>query len=171
MRAGARMSLEKKQQRLRDKNAGIGPPVAPLPILWSSQIDRAVMCALKNIEGLYPRVESALASALLPAIAHLEAVVISADSSVSDRTAASMTLFFLMNTLQKADIRRRSLDMRTEEIKKKRARAEERKAQHLAAKESVILTVAKERRKIDRKLRKAQAEIAAAAPQATSKEI
>lgn len=160
MRRDVRIRLQERQAAMRDEAAGIGPPAAPLPILWANQIDRAVMSTLKNIDGLSPLVESALASALPGAIRHLESVIICEGTSVEQRTQASTALFFLINVLQRADIRRRSLDMRTEEARKKRVRAEEKKARVVLATAEIPLIIEKKRKRIAKTLAAAQREIA-----------
>ena len=158
MRSDVRIKLQERQAAMRDKAVGIGPPAAPLPILWANQIDRAVMSTLKNIDGLSPLVESALAWALPGAIRHLEGVITSEGTSVDQRTQASIALFFLMNVLQRADIRRRSLAMRTEEARKKRVRAEEKKARVVFATAEIPLIIDKKRRAFDKAIRKAAQE-------------
>ena len=151
----SRTKLYERQAAMRDKAAGIGPPAAPLPILWANQIDRAVMSTLKNVDGLSPLVESALAAALPGAIRHLESVITTEGTSVDQRTQASTALFFLINILQRADIRRRSLDMRTEEARKKRVRAEEKKARVVLATAEIPLIIDKKRRAMQKVLDKA----------------
>jgi hypothetical protein len=63
-----------------------------------------------------------------------------------------------MNVLQRADIRRRSLDMRTEEARKKRVRAEEKKARVVLATAEIPLIIDKKRRAFDKAIRKAAQE-------------
>jgi hypothetical protein len=69
-------------------------------------------------------------------------------------------LFFMMNVLQRADIRRRSLNMRTEEARKKRVRAEEKKARVVLATAEIPLIIEKKRKRIAKTLAAAQREIA-----------
>jgi hypothetical protein len=169
-----RLTLAARQEAMRkkaaDKAAGIATGGPGMPLVFVDQLAPMVRKLLTS-PCTAPGPQETLADAMISAIKATEQVILALESSPEERVQSSNTLFWLFSICQRHEQSLARAEARKAEAEKNRAFFESRKAKSLATKESVILKVAKERRKIDRKLRKAQAEIAAAAPQATSKEI
>jgi hypothetical protein len=138
--------LEAAQKRLRDKNAGL-PSAEAMPILFSGQIQSAVLKTLESIEGLHPFIETALASALPLAIQSMSETLTSESSTSDQRAHASDSLFWLFSVCTKFQTGLAKSAART-------AEAQAKKAKSIAEKEGIVIKIAKERKRIQRVLDK-----------------
>jgi hypothetical protein len=148
--------LEKRQQQLRDKNAGLTQPT----LVYASQLEPAMLKALTACRDADREMIAALASAIPTAIRFTQSVITAEDSSSEDRIRAADTIFFLMNALQRADVRRRQFEAKKALAAKNRVHHEARKARAVADAAQVPLIIDKKRKAIDRKLKRALKEVA-----------
>ena len=158
MRADVRIKLRERQTAMR-ANGGHSPAETPLPVIWIEQLSRSVVFAIKNCLGPKRQViVDALADALPGAVRHMSEVITSETSTPSERSTASTTLFWVFNCCMKGEQSLARIEARTEVAKAKSAQSQAKKARALADKEAVVLTVAKERKKIQRVLERAAQE-------------
>jgi hypothetical protein len=117
-------------------------------------IQTAVLKTFKGMGGIYPVIESALASALPLAIQSMSETVTSEGSSVDQRAQASISLFWLFSVCQRHEQSLARSKARTEMAKAKSARAQAKKARAVLLNSEIPFRVAKERKKLQRVLDK-----------------
>jgi hypothetical protein len=146
--------LEKRQQELRDRNAGLTQP----GLVYASQLEPVMLAALKACREANAETLAALASAIPTAIRFTESVIAAEESSPAERTRAADTIFFLMNALQRQERVLAQAATRKEIAAKNRAHHQSKVERARADAAQVPITIAKERKRIQKVLDKAAQE-------------